>query len=51
VAEGLGGVGALAKTRSEISSAVRKAVQAAKPAIVQIPVRSVLSPYMAYISR
>ncbi len=51
VAEGLGGFGAFARTRDEISSAVRKALQAARPAIVQIPVRSVLSPYMAYISR
>lgn len=50
VAEGLGGVGAFARTPDEIAKAMRAALAADKPAIVQIPVRSALSPYMAHIS-
>jgi len=50
VAEGLGGKGFIATTPEEIASAVREAHASGKPAIVQVPVRSVLSPYMAYIS-
>lgn len=50
VAEGLGGVGAFARTPDEIAKAMRAALAAVKPAIVQIPVRSALSPYMAHIS-
>lgn len=50
VAEGLGGVGAFARTPDEIAKAMRAALAGDKPAIVQIPVRSALSPYMAHIS-
>jgi acetolactate synthase-1/2/3 large subunit len=50
VAEGLGGVGAFARTPDEIAKVMRVALAADKPAIVQIPVRSALSPYMAHIS-
>lgn len=51
VAEGLGGFGAFARTPDEIAKAMRAALASGKPAIVQIPVRSVLSPYMAHISQ
>jgi acetolactate synthase-1/2/3 large subunit len=50
VAEGLGGFGVVARTPAEITKAMRAALAADKPAIVQIPVLSVLSPYMAHIS-
>lgn len=50
VAEGLGGKGYLARTVQEISQAVKDAAASGKPAIVQVPVRSVISPYMTYIS-
>lgn len=50
VAEGLGGNGYLARDPQSIGDAVKKAIAAGKPAIVQVPVRSVISPYMAYIS-
>jgi acetolactate synthase I/II/III large subunit len=50
VAEGLGGFGAHARTAAEIASAIGNALASGKPAVVQIPVRSVLSPYMAHIS-
>jgi acetolactate synthase-1/2/3 large subunit len=51
VAEGLGGFGAHARTAPEIAAAMHAALESGKPAIVQIPVRSVLSPYMAHISK
>jgi len=50
VAEALGGVGFHAATRAEIGEAVRAALASGRPALVQVPVRAVLSPYMAYIS-
>lgn len=50
VAEGLGGIGFLAQSPDEIGQAVRDAIASGRPAIVQVPVRSVISPYMAYIS-
>lgn len=50
VAEGLGGKGYLARTPEEIDAAVKQAIASGKPAIVQVPVRSVMSPYMNYIS-
>ncbi|MGV6875703.1 thiamine pyrophosphate-binding protein [Pseudochelatococcus sp. B33] len=50
VAEGLGGKGYHARTPAEIATALADAIASGKPAIVQVPVRSVLSPYMAYIS-
>ncbi|MBW3095852.1 thiamine pyrophosphate-binding protein [Pseudohoeflea coraliihabitans] len=50
VAEGLGGKGYLARSPEEISDAVQEAIKSGKPAIIQVPVRSVISPYMAYIS-
>lgn len=51
VAEGLGGFGAYARTADEIGKAMRAALASGKPAIVQIPVRSIISPYMAHISQ
>lgn len=51
VAEGLGGFGTHARTPAEIAAAIRGALASGKPAIVQIPIRSVLSPYMAHISQ
>lgn len=50
VAEGLGGQGYLASNTDSIAKAVKDAVASGKPAIVQVPVRSVISPYMHYIS-
>jgi acetolactate synthase-1/2/3 large subunit len=51
LATALGGTGARAETVEEIAEAVAAAVASAKPAIVQIPVRSVLSPFMEYVSK
>ncbi len=51
VAEGLGCFGAKAETAEGIGQAVRAALMSGKPALIQVPVASVLSPYMAYISR
>jgi acetolactate synthase-1/2/3 large subunit len=50
VAEGLGGEGYFARTPEEIDAAVKQAIASGKPAIIQVPVRSVMSPYMNYIS-
>jgi acetolactate synthase-1/2/3 large subunit len=50
VAEGLGGKGYLAADTKAIQQAVSDAVASGKPAIIQVPVRSVISPYMHYIS-
>jgi acetolactate synthase-1/2/3 large subunit len=50
VAEGLGATGHHARTAEEIDRAIRIAIDSGKPAVVQIPVRSVLSPYMDHIS-
>ena len=50
LATALGGTGARAETPAEIGEAVRAAAAGDKPAIVQIPVRSVISPYMDYVS-
>jgi acetolactate synthase-1/2/3 large subunit len=50
VAEGLGGRGYLARNEQEIARALSDAIASGKPAIIQVPVRSVISPYMAYIS-
>lgn len=50
VAEGLGGGGSLARTTGDVTAAVTRALAAGKPQIVQVPVASVLSPYMDYIS-
>jgi acetolactate synthase-1/2/3 large subunit len=50
VAEGLGGRGYLAHNAHDIHEAVKDAIASGRPAIVQVPVRSVISPYMAYIS-
>lgn len=50
VAEGLGGRGYLATDAQALKQAVADAVASGKPAIIQVPVRSVISPYMAHIS-
>lgn len=50
VAEGLGGRGYFARDPAEIKKALGDAIASGKPAIIQVPVRSVISPYMAYIS-
>lgn len=51
VAEGLGGTGAFARSTEEIATALRSALASNKPAVIQIPVRSVISPYMVFISK
>ena len=48
-AEALGGFGARAESVDEIGPAVRAAHASEKPAIVQVPVRSVLSPFMDFV--
>ena len=50
VAEGLGCRGYLCRTQEDIRHAVRDAMASGKPALVQVAVRSVISPYMDYIS-
>ncbi len=51
LAEALGGFGTRAESAEAIGAAVRAAHESNKPAIVHVPVRPVLSPYMAYVSR
>jgi acetolactate synthase I/II/III large subunit len=51
VAEGLGCFGRKAENAGEIRQAVRDALTSGRPALVQVPVASVLSPYMSYISK
>ncbi len=51
LARALGGFGITAQTCAEIGQAAKDALASNKPAIVQIPVRSVLSPYMDYVTR
>ncbi|MGA7328269.1 MAG: thiamine pyrophosphate-binding protein [Rhodomicrobium sp.] len=51
VADGLGCFGEKAETVQEIKQALGNAVASGKPALIQVPVASVLSPYMAYISK
>lgn len=50
VAAGLGGGGAFARTADEIRDAVAAAISSGKPQVVQVPVASVISPYMEFIS-
>ena len=50
VAEGLGCKGYFCRDAEAIGAAITAAIASGKPAIVQVPVRSVISPYMAYIS-
>ena len=50
VAEGLGCKGYLCWSEDEIAAAVQDALASGKPALIQVPVRSVISPYMKYIS-
>lgn len=50
VAEGLGCLGFACRSQQEIEVAVRTALESRKPALIQIAVRSVISPYMEYIS-
>lgn len=51
VAEGLGGVTTYARTAAELSAAISDAIASGRPHLVQVPVASVLSPYMDYISK
>jgi acetolactate synthase-1/2/3 large subunit len=51
VAEGLGGGASFASTAAEVTAAIRAALSADRPYLVQVPVASVLSPYMDYISK
>ena len=50
VAEGLGCNGYVCRERAERQAAIQDALASGKPALVQVPVRSVISPYMDYIS-
>ncbi len=45
-AEALGGIGARAETAEEVGRAVETAIASGKPALVQVPVRSVLCPFL-----
>ena len=49
-AEAMGGFGARAETVEEFGRAMEAAHTSGKPAIVQIPMRSVLSPFMSFVS-
>lgn len=51
VAEGLGAFGARADSPAEIAAALKAAMASGRAALIQVAVRAVLSPYMAYISR
>jgi thiamine pyrophosphate-dependent acetolactate synthase large subunit-like protein len=51
VAEGLGCFGGKAETADDIARVVGEALASGKPALIQVPVASVLSPYMAYVSK
>ncbi|WP_347312088.1 thiamine pyrophosphate-binding protein [Defluviimonas sp. SAOS-178_SWC] len=51
VAKVLGGTGYFAATVEEIRTAISDAIASGKPAIVHIPVKSALSPYMAAVSK
>ena len=48
-ARSLGGFGIRAETESELREALSAAVQSRKPALIHVPVRTVLSPFMAYV--
>jgi acetolactate synthase-1/2/3 large subunit len=50
VAQGLGCGGYLCRDAEALAAAVKEAIASKKPALIQVPVRSVISPYMAYIS-
>lgn len=50
VAEGLGCKGYVCTSRDELRIAIGDALASGKPALVQVSVRSVISPYMNYIS-
>lgn len=50
VAEGLGCKGVLCGDPASIKKAVSEAVASRAPTLIQVPVRSVISPYMAFIS-
>ncbi len=51
VADGLGCFGQKADTAEEIKQALGNALASGKPSLIQVPVASVLSPYMAFISK
>ncbi|HKQ94675.1 MAG TPA: thiamine pyrophosphate-binding protein [Aestuariivirgaceae bacterium] len=51
VADGLGAMGFRADTGAAIASAVRSVLDSGRSGLIQIAVQSVLSPYMAYISK
>jgi acetolactate synthase-1/2/3 large subunit len=51
LARSLGGFGVRAETEEQIGPAIRDALDSGKPGIVHVPVRSVISPYMANISK
>jgi thiamine pyrophosphate-dependent acetolactate synthase large subunit-like protein len=51
VAEGLGGGGTLASTAEEIAAALAVGLAAGKPHVIQVPVTSVISPYMHTLTR
>ena len=51
VAEGLGCNGVFARGIDELQDAIQRALASNKPTLVQVPVASVLSPYMEFISR
>ena len=50
VAVGLGAVGFHAEKPGEVAAAVREAIESGSPALIRVPVQSVESPYMRYIT-
>jgi acetolactate synthase-1/2/3 large subunit len=50
VAEGLGCEGYICRGEDDLAAAVKDALASGKPALIQVPVHSVISPYMKYIS-
>jgi len=50
VAEGLGCKGYICRGEDDLAAAVKDALASGKPGLIQVPVRSVISPYMKYIS-
>ncbi|WP_224407660.1 thiamine pyrophosphate-binding protein [Afifella sp. IM 167] len=50
VAEGLGATGVFCADPASLRSAIAEAAERGGPTLIHVPVRSVISPYMAYIS-
>lgn len=51
VAQGLGAGGSFARTSAELKVSIGEALLERRPNVIQVPVASVISPYMDYISK